>query len=218
MKSIAGIALLANLSMHEITSAGLSVSIALILFAMTGMIKILNDCIPLYIVRGLQLGSGLVLISKGITTILTSKGWSFAGYDWGDNYTIAMLAYILVMIGWNSKRTGSALILFLFGLIVSCTRVKLSLLSFGPNFIMPFVPTPNQFWTGFFKAGLGQIPLTVSNSVIAVSLLASDLFPKNDSTRTDVTRISIWVAAMNITSAWFGSVPYCCGVRNFQSH
>lgn len=42
-------------------------------------------------------------------------------------------------------------------------------------------------------------------------VLSDDLFPALKSRRHDVTSISIWLASMNLISAWFGSVPYCCG-------
>lgn len=172
--------------------------------------KLLNSFIPLYIIRGIQLGTGLTLIAKGISSIIASKAWSFIGYDWSDNYVLAIICFCLILAFWRSKWTVSALFLFVVGIIISSSKVKTAL-SFGPHFIDPFFPSSAQFWTGFIKAGLGQIPLTVSNSVIAVSILAQDLFPDKAVVRTDVTRISIWVAMMNLAGAWFGSVPYCCG-------
>ena len=211
MKSIAAIALLANLSNPEIASAALSVSIFLILFATTGLMKIFNSLIPLYLIRGIQLGTGLTLISKGISNIQGSKGWSFIGYDWGDNYLASFFAFCIVMIFWRSKWSISAFLLFGIGIIISCIKSS-TVIIIGPQFKMPFIPTLSDFWIGFIKAGLGQLPLTISNSVIAVSILADDLFPDRAVNRTDVTRVSIWVASMNLICVWFGSIPYCCGV------
>ena len=213
MKSIASIALLANLSMPEIASAGISVSVALIFFASTGLMKLFISYIPLYIIRGIQLGTGMTLISRGIVSVLASHGWGFLNNDWLDNYLIAMLSFCLVMLFWRSKWTMSAFVLFAIGLIIGATKNH-KYLDIGPQFFPPFVPSPGQFWAGFIRAGLGQLPLTISNSVIAVSILADDLFPIRKNVRTDVTRLSFWIAAMNLIGAWFGCIPYCCGVSS----
>ncbi|KAJ3306696.1 hypothetical protein HDV03_004327 [Kappamyces sp. JEL0829] len=211
MKSIAAIALLSNMNGPSIAAAGLTVALALIFFSLTGLMKYFNKYIPLYIIRGIQLGTGLSLISKGITSILSSKGWVFAGYAWSDNFIIAMLSFLVIMVCWRAKWSFSALFLFVAGIVISSTQAGASGFTWGPKFMAPFFPNAHEWWIGFSTAGLGQIPLTVSNSVIAVSVLATDLFPEKQGRRTDVTSISLWIAFMNIVGVCFGSLPYCCG-------
>lgn len=64
-------------------------------------------------------------------------------------------------------------------------------------------------------AALGQIPLTMLNSVIAVSKLADDLFPERAAKHrkgvVPLRSVAMSVGLMNIVSCWFGSVPYCHG-------
>lgn len=211
MKSIAAVELLANLKNTEIASAGLSVATALTIFALTGAIKLFVKYIPLYIIRGIQLGTGMALILKGISSINASSRWYFMGLAALDNYLIAIIAFCLVMGFWKSRVTLSALLLFIAGMIIASTQVNLSYLSLGPRFWIPFSPSPSEFLNGFVTAGLGQIPLTISNSVIAVVVLAKDLFPEADFKKINVTRISLWVAFMNFSAVWFGSMPFCCG-------
>ena len=212
MKSIAAIALSANLKSAEIASAGASVATALSIFAFTGAVKVFAKYIPLYIVRGIQLGTGMVLILKGISSINASYRWSFSGSNATDNYLVAMISFCLVMGFWKSRMTLSALILFIAGMIIAATQVNILSLTLGPKLWQPISPTAQEFLNGFITAGLGQIPLTLSNSVIAVVVLAQDLFPDADyKNRVTVSRISLWVAFMNFTAVWFGSMPYCCG-------
>lgn len=168
MKSIAAIALLANLTAQEIASAGLTVSFFLLFFAFTGLIKIFNNYIPLYIIRGIQLGTGLTLISKGIQSIMASKGWEFLNEDWKDNYLIAMLSILMVLFSWRAKWNYSALFLFLIGLSIALTKSTMKF-TIGPSIPSPFIPTAAALWTGFIRAGIGQLPLSLSNSVIAVA-------------------------------------------------
>jgi MFS superfamily sulfate permease-like transporter len=211
MKSIAAIALLSNLKNTEIASAGLSVAIALSVLALTGAIKLFVKYIPLYLIRGIQLGTGMALILRGIASINSSHRWSFSDANAKDNYLIAIISFCIVMGFWKSRITVSALVLFIAGMIIASTQVNMSLLTIGPKFWMPFCPSPSELFHGFLSAGLGQIPLTISNSVIAVVVLAHDLFPDADFQKITVTKISIWVAFMNFVSVWFGSMPFCCG-------
>ena len=66
-----------------------------------------------------------------------------------------------------------------------------------------------EFKTGALDAGLGQIPLTTLNSVIAVSYLSADLLPHLPT--PEVTSIGISVALMNLVGGWFGAMPVCHG-------
>jgi Molybdate transporter of MFS superfamily len=168
MKSIAAIALLANLSPQEIASAGISVSIFLLFFAFTGLIKVFNNYIPLYIIRGIQLGTGLTLISKGVQSVVASNGWIFSNQGWKDNNLIAMVSFLLVLFTWRAKWNFSALLLFFGGLASAFSKTTMKF-SLGPQMPTPFLPSVSDLWIGFTKAGLGQLPLSLSNSVIAVA-------------------------------------------------
>ena len=72
-----------------------------------------------------------------------------------------------------------------------------------------FVPSWSAFKTGALDAGLGQIPLTTLNSIIAVSYLSADLLPHIPA--PGVTSIGISVALMNLIGGWFGAMPVCHG-------
>ncbi|KAJ2964230.1 hypothetical protein NQZ79_g807 [Umbelopsis isabellina] len=70
------------------------------------------------------------------------------------------------------------------------------------------VPSAEDFQIGFLNAGLGQIPLTSLNSVIALAALIHDLFPERTASTTS---ISMSVGIMNLIGCWFGCMPYCHG-------
>jgi len=72
-----------------------------------------------------------------------------------------------------------------------------------------FLPSWKAFEKGALEAGLGQIPLTTLNSVIAVSYLSSDLLPHLPA--PGVTSLGISVALMNLIGGWFGAMPVCHG-------
>jgi hypothetical protein len=72
-----------------------------------------------------------------------------------------------------------------------------------------FLPSWIDFEKGALEAGLGQIPLTTLNSIIAVTYLAADLLPHIPT--PDVTSIGVSVAFMNLIGGWFGAMPVCHG-------
>ncbi|RFU36087.1 hypothetical protein B7463_g180, partial [Scytalidium lignicola] len=74
---------------------------------------------------------------------------------------------------------------------------------------MIFVPDSRDFRIGAIDAGLGQIPLTTLNSIIAVSYLSADLLPHLPA--PSVTEIGVSVALMNLVGGWFGVMPLCHG-------
>ncbi|KAJ3277334.1 hypothetical protein HK104_003394, partial [Borealophlyctis nickersoniae] len=162
MKSISSIALATSMPMQEIVAAGFWVSSITLVLGLTRTIKLINDWIPLAIVRGIQLGTGMNLLIKGCTTILDSRGWDFDHYAWLDNYVVAIAAFGVVLAWYHSKRNWSAIALFGFGLVVAGVRVwalgegKGQVPKPGFEFPRPFVPTWADFKNGFLKAGLGQ--------------------------------------------------------------
>lgn len=218
MKAISAVALNTSLPTAQIVTAGFSVSAIVLILGLTRTIRLLNALIPLPIVRGIQLGTGLSLLSKGITTIKQSHQWGFTNWSWLDNYLIAMLAFLFILATYNMRRNPSAIILFLFGLVVSAVKIGAidtsSATTFPePGFSFPhiIIPSGTDFKDGFLKAGLGQLPLTTLNSVIAVSRLADDLFPSHPKPVASVTRVAFCVGMMNIMGMWFGSIPFCHG-------
>lgn len=71
------------------------------------------------------------------------------------------------------------------------------------------VPGASAWKTGGIGAGIGQIPLTTLNSIIAVVHLSADLLP---SIKTpSITSVGLSVAGMNLIGCWFGAMPVCHG-------
>ncbi|KXS16571.1 hypothetical protein M427DRAFT_110884 [Gonapodya prolifera JEL478] len=215
MKSISALAISNNLSIGEVTAAGFFVSAVVFVLGATRLIRVVTRLVPHAVIRGIQMGAGIVLVSKGVATIYQSNQWGFANWAWMDNFVIALLTYLFIAAYYLARRTPSALILFGIGLIFGLVRLYVAKpanaadLGVGPQFMAPFVPTFN--YRSLVVAGLGQLPLTCLNSVIAVSILADDLYPLLAHPVASTSDIAVSVGVMNMLSAWFGSIPYCHG-------
>jgi hypothetical protein len=59
---------------------------------------------------------------------------------------------------------------------------------------------------------MGQISLTILNSVISVQYLSEDLMPTRPA--PSVTALGVSVGIMNLTGCWFGAMPVCHGNNN----
>lgn len=104
MKSISSVALANNFTLAEVMAAGFYVSCVIGFLGLTGLILPISRAISLPLVRGLQLGTGLVLIINGVTTLQSSQGWSFENYGWLDNYLGSILAFIGELLGDGNIR------------------------------------------------------------------------------------------------------------------
>ena len=81
----------------------------------------------------------------------------------------------------------------------------------------PFITVPSfeDFHFGAINAGLGQIPLTTLNSIIAVTYLATDLIPEVP--ETSATAIGCSVSLMNLIGCCFSAMPLCHGSGGLAS-
>ncbi|XP_043726036.1 molybdate transporter 2-like [Telopea speciosissima] len=104
----------------------------------------------------------------------------------------------------------SAILVFLLGLILCFVRNPSIVkdLKFGPSKIHVVKISWDDWKTGFVRAAIPQIPLSVLNSVIAVCKLSADLFPEKE---VSATAVSVSVGVMNLVGCWFGAMPVCHG-------
>jgi MFS superfamily sulfate permease-like transporter len=164
--------------------------------------------IPTPVVKGIQVGAGLSLVISAGTSLLQPLGWSQPSA--ADNLPWAIFAFLSLLLTQGSPRVPYALLIFLLGLLLSFTLAgSANLPSFQlwrPHFILPSWPA---FRTGALDAGLGQIPLTTLNSIIAVHHLSADLLPHLPT--PSVSSIGLSVAIMNLIGGWFGAMPVCHG-------
>jgi MFS superfamily sulfate permease-like transporter len=159
------------------------------------------------------LGTAVQLIIKA-HNLIPKLQWKITAANWSDNNTWVLLSFIFVVACYRTK-IPSALILFFIGLIFAL------ILMFAEGRDVPhptvgsghypdtvIVPSPEQFKNGFLNAGLGQLPLTTLNSVIALCALIDELFPKH---HAKTSHVAMSVGIMNLIGCWFGAMPVCHG-------
>lgn len=205
MKAIATIAIAEGLTVSQILAAGIITGAVVLMLGITRLIDVFNRLIPLPVVRGLQLGLGLLLIEKGIGLVTQTGQW----WSW-DSMLTGLLGFAFVLLFIRSVRIPTALILFSLGLVVAWLTHPTIGEHMAVGIHLPrFVPmAAADFRIGFLRAAIAQIPLTTLNSVIAVCALSMDLFPDRPARPRPV---AISVGAMNLIGCWFGAMPMCHG-------
>ncbi|KAL1604259.1 hypothetical protein SLS59_004053 [Nothophoma quercina] len=210
MKAIAAVAIARKFTLEENAAAGLVVAALVGLFSITGLINWANRVTPIPVVKGIQVGAGLSLCLSAGTTMLKPLSWT--GPWWGDNLLWALFAVLLLLSTFAYPKLPYALIVFTIGLVLS-TLGPTPLNDTHPPPSIPILhPSAHDFWHATSTASIGQLPLTILNSVIAASALSSDLLPSPPyPAAPSVTSLGISVAAINLIGCWFGAMPACHG-------
>ena len=201
MKAIAAVAIALNFSRAEMTSAGLFVAGCIGVLSGSGLVRWFTGVIPIPVIKGIQVGTGLSLIvSAGpIYDHLPENNW------------VVFLAFVALLATSTFKRVPYALIVFIVGLFYASSYLPWGYN--GSRFAIwhpwALVPSPKSFLKGMGEAGIGQVPLTTLNSLIAVSFLAADLCPEVPT--PSPTALGVSVTVFNLIGCWFGAMPICHG-------
>lgn len=204
MKAIAAVAIAEGMTPGTIAASGILMGgILFLVGVLPGMGRAFAR-IPKPVVRGIQLGIGLKLLLAGARSLgsLPLAGW--------DSLLTGSFAAGLVVLSRYRRKFPSALALFLSGIaLLLVFRSELfegmNLSAWKPEVV---VPATSDWWRGFAKGVLAQVPLTLLNSVVAVCALSGDLFPGR---RIPEVKMARSVGVMNLVSCWFGGMPVCHG-------
>ncbi|MCJ1442525.1 MAG: hypothetical protein MMC23_003021 [Stictis urceolatum] len=219
MKAIAAVAIASpgDYNQARYASAGLFVAAVVGFLSLTGLVRWFTKRVPVPIVKGIQVGAGLSLMASGFGKLpLRTSGW---GWNMGYNGEAAMYAactLFFLLFCSTRPRLPFVLIVVSITILVGIIGVTVNAAqghSWGPHFSIwhprPFVPGTKDFAFGAFNAGLGQIPLTTLNSIVAVVYLAEDLLP--EAPAPSATAVGSSVATMNLLGCWFRAMPVCHG-------
>jgi MFS superfamily sulfate permease-like transporter len=158
------------------------------------------------------MGAGAILIINSANQ-LSSLGWDFTK----DNLIYAALAFCLYYCTADVRRLPHALIYFIIGITVSIILfLHTSDVSspFGMWHPQVYVPSVEDAKSGILNAGIGQVPLTLINSIIAVVFLPPTLYRSSQKSPIPTINgrtLGLFIGAFNLVGCWFGAMPLCFG-------
>jgi len=221
MKAIAAVAVAEGLSPGAIAAAGWLTGAAVLALAMAGGVDWIARIIPKPVVRGIQAGVGVKLAWTGLQWLapLPPLGW--------DSRVVAVLVGTAVILSMG--RRGPVLLgVFALGLLLTGLE-QFNAIGGGSTVAHPsagptaepaptlpagwpafalVLPEPAQWWIGFTRGAIPQLPLTLLNSVIAVCALSEDYFPGRGASPR---RMAASVGMMNLLCLPLGAMPMCHG-------
>lgn len=198
MKALAGLTIAGTLTFQQATAAGLVLGLLLLTTGSLGIMKWLDEFVPASVVRGIQLGLGLILLRTSVGYI-TKKVWlSAVGIS-------IVLVFLLLKKLYSFPDVSAFLVLILgiaYGLYVSgVPDIELMKL---PTFQFPNLA---DFPRAIVLGTVPQFFLSVGNAILATSLLFKDLLDA----KVNPDRLSQSMGIMSIVSSLFGGFPACHG-------
>jgi SulP family sulfate permease len=212
IKAAAAIAIARNLPPATLGAAGLLLGLILVILSLTGAARFLSRIFTKPIVRGVQLGVGLLLVRSAVH--LPEPPVS------GSTWFIAAAAAVLLVVAARNQRWPLALALVIGGVLWSLATgshgVALRATLWHPH-VVTEVFHPSVLWSALTLLVIPQIPLTFGNAVVALTDLEHRYFGKQ-ARRVSPNSVSLSCGLANVVVGTIGGMPMCHGSGGLTAH
>jgi SulP family sulfate permease len=219
-KAVAAIALATALPPSAIASAGLLMGALLVFVGVTNLATWLAKLFTLPIVRGIQLGLGLLLAREGMrlmssppSTVALIAGRTVAPWEIGLGGALLLLAFRA------SRRLPAALVLLTAGITLGLLSqgAKLPALAWGPLPLTLLHPRLAELRRVLTLLVVPQFALTFGNSIVATENTARILYGAQ-ARRVTVRGLCISIGLINLLSGMIQAPPLCHGSGGITAH
>lgn len=202
LKAMAVVVIAGQATGGQLQLAGLMIGAFMLLLAFSGLLDRLQKLIPVIVVRGIQAGLGLALArtSLGLTGREGHWGWIAAG----------VAVVLLIWLRGHRQFPGALVVVGAGALWAAFARIEWAAVSHGFGLVLPqpaAIPW-DQWLAALTLLVLPQVPLSLSNSIIATQRTVADLFPDQPVTLKSIGRS---YGLFNLLSPWLGGIPLCHG-------
>jgi MFS superfamily sulfate permease-like transporter len=197
-KVVAAVAISQGWSPPMIYTTGFTLGVLWLVLALSGLVDRVVKWVPFAVMRGIQLGLGIVLAITGLKMMST---WWLMG----------AVAVVIALLLQESRHLPAAIALVLLGLAVIIAQGQASeVFRFGFRLPPLTLPQLDLVVPGMLGAGLGQIPLTLTNATIATAALICEYFPNR---AVPERKLVLNQGVMNVVASFFGGMPMCHGAQ-----
>ncbi len=228
MKVIGAYVIATGIAPPQILASGAIMGVFLFFIAATGAISVIGRYTPKPVIRGVQLSTGVLLMSQGVRLILGTSKFQLL-HQLSEPYltlqnlgpfplgvVIGVIGTALALLLLDNKRVPAALVIVLAGLAIGLALgnpaelKKLHLAMNVPRLLHHGLPTVADLTAAFFILAIPQMPMTVGNAVLANADLSREYF--GDASRRVTHRaLCISMALANFGSFLLGGMPMCHG-------
>lgn len=202
LKAMSAIAIASGLGANVINAAGITMGVLLIFLALSGFSERLGRLFPVSVIRGIQLGLGLILIKSSLSLL-------------NKEPHIALLSGVLLSCLLLLRGIPPLLPLLFFGIILSIKNIQA--LTVGPLPLTPMIPQFDDFYKGLVLLVLPQIALTFGNAIVATEATGKLLYGMR-AERLTLKSIPMSMGIANIVSGIAGGAPMCHGSGGLTAH
>jgi len=217
-KAVAAIALALQLSPSSVASAGLLMGVLLAFIGLTNLVTPLARLFTLPIIRGIQLGLGLILLREGVRLVYHSAPVPIQDFSI-SSWFVALAGGAILLALLRSRRFPAALALLGAGVAFGLVAFWKSLppLSWGPVPLARLHPRADEMKSVLISLVLPQFALTFGNSIVATENTAQILYGTR-ARRVTARALSVSIGLMNLVSGMILSAPTCHGSGGITAH
>ncbi len=226
LKAVAAIAIAQGLPAPTIFAAGLEMAVVLLVLALAGVMGLVGRLFSPAIIRGIQLGVGLMLVRSALALI---TGDPFAV---GNGAAVGLQGVRHLL--WVAMAVVTMTVLLVFKKIgpLATPLVVLGVAAVAGLALAPGVLAQpmgmaaaagrgpsgaTDLWLAFYALVIPQIPLTLGNAVFATSDVARRHFGPAGR-RATPRSLALSMGVANLVSGLLGGVPVCHGSAGMTAH
>lgn len=210
LKAMAVLVISQKIAGPTLHGAGLAIGATILVLTLSGALAWLARVIPRCVVRGVQVGLGLSLASLALKQYVPAQGAA----GWG----LAAGGFVVMLLLWGSRRVPGGLVLIALGAAYALAwRVNGAAIAEGVGLRLPrgHLPGWSDVLTGAVVLALPQLPLSLSNSLIATRQTVADLFPQRP---VSMRQLGLTYSLVNLVAPLLGGVPVCHGCGGLAGH
>jgi MFS superfamily sulfate permease-like transporter len=205
MKVIAVVAISSVLAGPELAAAGILLGLAFLFLGFGRWLDYINRYVPDPVIRGIQLGLALLLLKSAGEFMVNDPMFFIVG--------VAVILAVFAISYLGKIPDVSALVLILVAVVIGILIhgvPGIYLLQVPQSLV---VPSLGDFFAAVPELVIPQAIITVTNAILATSLLSKDLFSREIPPRN----LSRTIGVMNLVSVPFGGFPMCHGAGGFAA-
>ena len=179
-----------------IYTSGFGLGITWFILVFTGLLRKIIVATPLFVVRGIQLALGVMLAWQGLKMMQPAP-------------LLGLVAVVVVLALRENRYAPAAIVLIALGVGIVAWQGRLGgALELAITLPPLTVPRLEDVWKAMLLAGFAQIPLSITNAVIATAALIRDHFPEK---AVSERKLMLNMGIMNVVASFFGGMPMCHG-------
>jgi len=235
MKVIGAYAVATAISAPQIAASGLLISLLLLLIGGTGLMTVIGRFIPRPVVRGVQVSTGILLMSQGVKFMIGTSKYQLMRQA-GEPYLLVQhlgplpvgiliggIGAVLTLLLLDNKKIPAGLVVVLGGMGLGAllgTHAGFDQIQPGiylPRLLPYGFPSNPDIMFALLVLVLPQIPMTLGNAVVANADLSKEYFGE-DSEKVTYKALCLSMGLANAMSFLLGGMPLCHGAGGLAAH